>query len=208
MGDVVAAQKGTKFLAFPLDELIDIFVANIQLGEGVRARKHRYWYDQDKGEIAIRIETVREVDEEEDDDPGNGGLPVRHRGPEGAMTQVVVAGSRGMWLRDSYLALASYPGEIDAVVCGEAAGTDTHGRWWAEGTGRPVLSYPADWKANGKAAGPIRNRKMGEVADEALIVWDGASHGAANMASVMHGMGKPYLLVGPVPSERDIEYDL
>lgn len=81
MGEIVAAERGAKFLAFSLDELIEIFVANIQLGDGVRARKHRYWYDQDKGEIAIRIETVREVESEDDDDPGNGGLPVRHRGP-------------------------------------------------------------------------------------------------------------------------------
>lgn len=124
------------------------------------------------------------------------------------MSDVVIAGSRGLWLADSYAAIAIFPGDIDAVICGEATGTDTHGRIWAEGEGKPVRSYPADWKANGKAAGPIRNRKMARVGDEALVVWDGESRGAADMARAMAEMDKPCLLVGLRPSERDIEYDL
>lgn len=123
------------------------------------------------------------------------------------MSTVVVAGSRGMWLIDSYAAINSYPGVIDEVVSGEAAGTDTHGRWWGEAHNLPVRSCPANWKVNGKAAGPIRNREMARLGDEALVVWDGESRGAADMDRAMAEVGKPCLLVGPRPTERDIEYD-
>lgn len=37
--------------------------------------------------------------------------------------------------------------------------------------------FEADWEAHGKAAGPIRNRKMVQAADLLVAFWDGKSQG-------------------------------
>ncbi len=119
---------------------------------------------------------------------------------------VVVAGSRGIDQASTYAALAVTGFEIDQVVEGEASGTDTHSRWWAQERGIPVAAMPADWQRYGKSAGPRRNAAMGAVMDAAVIVWDGESRGAWDMVEVARRLRKPYELLGPIPSESDIEY--
>lgn len=47
--------------------------------------------------------------------------------------------------------------------------------------GIPLKEFPAHWSKNGKAAGPMRNRKMAEYADALIAFWDGKSHGTKNM---------------------------
>lgn len=68
-----------------MDKLIDLFVNHLDIGKGIKIKGYNYWYDQDKGEVVIKVVTAKEyegyAEEGEDDDPGNGGLPVRHRGP-------------------------------------------------------------------------------------------------------------------------------
>ena len=49
----------------------------------------------------------------------------------------------------------------------------------------------ADWRTHGKSAGQIRNAAMGAYANAAVILWDGESKGAANMAWTMRMLGKP-----------------
>lgn len=51
--------------------------------------------------------------------------------------------------------------------------------------------FPADWKAHGKAAGPIRNKQMAEYADALLLIWDGESKGSASMKNEMLKLNKP-----------------
>lgn len=75
---------GVKFAVFTLDQLVGLFVENLNLQDGSKIKGHKYWYDQDRNEIVIKVVTAsapQVEDEENDDDPGNGGLPVRHRGP-------------------------------------------------------------------------------------------------------------------------------
>ena len=43
----------------------------------------------------------------------------------------------------------------------------------------PVNIFPADWKAHGKAAGPIRNRDMAKHADQVVLFPGG--RGTENM---------------------------
>jgi hypothetical protein len=50
------------------------------------------------------------------------------------------------------------PGTI--IIEGEARGADTLARIEAEKCGFTVLRFPADWKAYGRAAGPVRNTAM------------------------------------------------
>lgn len=78
---------------------------------------------------------------------------------------------------------------ITEVVCGDCRGVDQIGAEWAEAQGIPVKKFPADWNKDGNAAGPIRNRRMAEYANQLIAVWDGESKGTHNMiqeASARH----------------------
>jgi hypothetical protein len=77
----------------------------------------------------------------------------------------------------------------DEFVSGGAAGVDRHGELWARRHGYRVRVFPADWKAHGKAAGPIRNRQMAEYATHLVAIWDGESRGTASMIREAHRRG-------------------
>lgn len=128
--------------------------------------------------------------------------------------RLIVAGSRlitdygvtrqaiidsGLW--DRY-------GRSIEVVSGMAEGPDKHGLVFAEKAGLKVHKKPADWdnikvegavvktrRKDGKKynalAGHWRNQEMAEMADEALIVWDGKSTGSLDMLHRMIAMEKP-----------------
>ena len=71
------------------------------------------------------------------------------------------------------------------VVCGMARGADMLGKEFAERNGLVVHEFPADWKGNGRAAGPIRNAEMGQFTKACggrlLALWDGVSTGTRGM---------------------------
>jgi hypothetical protein len=46
------------------------------------------------------------------------------------------------------------------LIHGGAKGADAEADRWAKSRRIPVKAYPADWKALGKKAGPIRNQTM------------------------------------------------
>ena len=71
--------------------------------------------------------------------------------------------------------------EIIVIVSGHASGADTLGEHYAQERGYETEIYPADWKTNGRAAGPIRNAQMAAVADALIAFWDGKSRGTKNM---------------------------
>lgn len=50
--------------------------------------------------------------------------------------------------------------EFTTIIHGAARGTDTLAGEYAERYEIPCVSFPADWKLHGKAAGPIRNTQM------------------------------------------------
>lgn len=97
--------------------------------------------------------------------------------------KVIIAGSRTATFRRVAEAVhfSGWYTKITEIVCGTAQGADQHGKRYAQMHGFPVKEFPADWKAHGKAAGPIRNRQMAEYADALIAVWDGKSKGTANM---------------------------
>ena len=72
------------------------------------------------------------------------------------------------------------PGII-VIVSGHASGADTLGERYAQERGYETEVYPADWKTNGRAAGPIRNAKMASVAHTLIAFWNGKSRGTKNM---------------------------
>lgn len=103
--------------------------------------------------------------------------------------RLIVAGSRSITdvctseeARDFvFAAVDMTPFEIKEIVSGTASGVDGIGELYASERDIPVERFPADWDTHGRAAGPIRNQKMAEYADAALIVRVNGSAGSTNM---------------------------
>ena len=96
--------------------------------------------------------------------------------------RVIIAGGREC--NDYELLLeavqeAQFP--IATVVSGGAKGADAMGEQYASEMNLKLNIYEADWEKHGRAAGPIRNRKMAENADALIALWDGKSRGTKNM---------------------------
>lgn len=67
------------------------------------------------------------------------------------------------------------------IISGHASGADALGERYAQERGFQLETYPADWKAHGRAAGPIRNARMASAANALIAFWDGKSRGTKNM---------------------------
>ena len=67
------------------------------------------------------------------------------------------------------------------IVSGHASGADALGEHYALERDLQLETYTADWKAHGRAAGPIRNAQMASVAHALIAFWDGKSRESKNM---------------------------
>lgn len=105
--------------------------------------------------------------------------------------KVIIAGSRSIVsLGVVNKAVKDSGFNITEIVSGHAKGTDKLGEQYGLLNQIPVKVFPADWDKYGKAAGPMRNRKMADYADAAIIVWDGVSKGTKHMIYEMNIRGK------------------
>lgn len=75
------------------------------------------------------------------------------------------------------------------VIHGAARGADTCGGEWAKLRGVPVAAYPADWRAHGRGAGPIRNRLMLKRGAPDLVVAFPGGNGTAHMVRIARAAG-------------------
>jgi len=71
--------------------------------------------------------------------------------------------------------------KVDTIISGMAPGADTLGVKFAKEFGYDLAEYPADWKAFGRRAGPIRNKIMAHKASHLLAFWNGKSTGTRHM---------------------------
>lgn len=111
--------------------------------------------------------------------------------------RLVIAGSRGF---EDYSVLS---GAVDdflkqlapkrpvTIVSGTARGADRLGEQYARQKGYALEEYPANWHYFGKAAAVKRNAQMAEIADAAIVFWDGQSAGAKNMIECAEARGIP-----------------
>ena len=85
---------------------------------------------------------------------------LKEGGPADSPNRVLVCGSR-LWADRVAVArrLAQLPRDT-VIIHGGARGADTIAGYTARAFDLTVEEYPADWKRNGKAAGPIRNQRM------------------------------------------------
>lgn len=111
--------------------------------------------------------------------------------------KVLVAGSRNVADPATVeKAILESKFDMTAMICGMAPrGVDRMAYEWARKNNVPVEEYPADWDRFGKSAGMRRNRQMVEVAEAAVIVWDGNSPGTENTLKLVKAKGIPYYLV-------------
>jgi hypothetical protein len=72
-------------------------------------------------------------------------------------------------------------GPIAVLIHGAARGADTLAGEWAERQRIRVEAYPADWEAEGRAAGPIRNKRMLDEGKPDLVIAFPGGRGTANM---------------------------
>ena len=70
---------------------------------------------------------------------------------------------------------------ITEIIEGGARGADRLGRMWAIHRGVPILTFEADWKGCGKAAGFIRNQDMLSVGRPGAAVEFPGGRGTADM---------------------------
>lgn len=81
------------------------------------------------------------------------------------------------------------------IIHGAACGADSCAALAARRIGLVQHPCPADWAEHGRAAGPIRNRKMAKPANGLLAFWDGKSKGTEDMISVMRQQGKDVRII-------------
>lgn len=87
-------------------------------------------------------------------------------------------------------------GRISHVIHGAAKGVDTSAAIWANQARRMCTSVPADWEANGRGAGHIRNAAMLSILKDvapsdgrAVLAFPGGV-GTANMVRIARDAGE------------------
>jgi uncharacterized phage-like protein YoqJ len=75
------------------------------------------------------------------------------------------------------------------IISGTATGADQLGEQFAKEMGFKVERYAADWDKWGKSAGYKRNQQMAEVANVAIVFWDGQSKGSKHMIDIAKNKG-------------------
>ncbi|KGD66744.1 hypothetical protein Y5S_00411 [Alcanivorax nanhaiticus] len=82
-------------------------------------------------------------------------------------------------------------GLISLLIHGDASGADRLASQWARESGMDQVSYPANWKAHGRAAGPMRNRRMLHHGRPQALVAFAGGRGTADMVGIAKQAGLP-----------------
>ncbi len=113
--------------------------------------------------------------------------------------RVLVCGGR------NYVDSSTVWGELDSlrrkheflfVIQGGAHGADQIAREWCMSRKQGFLTVDAEWEAHGKAAGPIRNQKMIDLYNPALVLAFPGGRGTADMVRRATTAGIPVRQLG------------
>ena len=89
--------------------------------------------------------------------------------------KLLIAGSRSIKDFD----LSPYiPDSVDEIISGGACGVDALAEKYADSHKISKHIIRPQYSLYGKAAPIVRNKKMVEIADEVLVIWDGKSKGS------------------------------
>ena len=131
------------------------------------------------------------------------------------MSRLLVCGTRDAPINDTSLCgfILSITGNDPSLVIvhGGSGNVDLAAGRVAKDIGIPVEVFEADWdgwraKGNAKAAGPMRNQQMAEVADMALAIWDGRSRGTLDAISRCIKQGISVTVIPPSYLERSADH--
>lgn len=78
---------------------------------------------------------------------------------------------------------------ITIIVHGAASGADKLAGMWARLRGVECVSYPADWKRHGRAAGPLRNQSMLDSERPDVVIAFPGGRGTADMVGRARAAG-------------------
>ena len=105
---------------------------------------------------------------------------------------ILIVGSRKIKSFD----LEKYiPDGVDLIISGGAVGIDNLAEKYADEHKISKLILRPNYARFGRAAPIIRNRKMVDLADEIIIVWDGKSRGTKQTLDYATKQAKPLRLI-------------
>lgn len=109
--------------------------------------------------------------------------------------KLIIAGSRD-FSDYAFLEKAYRENKLNAseIVSGLARGADSLGVRLAHNLLIPLKTFEANWDAEGKRAGILRNIQMGDYADTLLSFWNGESKGTKHMIEYMGSLKKKRFL--------------
>jgi hypothetical protein len=84
--------------------------------------------------------------------------------------KILVCGSRHLLDQSLVDAVLDGLGGVSVIIQGGARGADALAKYWAQKNNIHVKEYQAEWGRYGRAAGPLRNRKMLEETKPDLVL--------------------------------------
>jgi len=91
----------------------------------------------------------------------------------------------------SRIPLRDSNGDLNIIVSGGAKGVDSAAEAAGRKQGLGILVFKPNWDEYGRAAGPIRNKKIIDNCDRLIAFWDGKSPGTKNSIELAEKAGKP-----------------
>lgn len=91
--------------------------------------------------------------------------------------------------------LLGHQGGPPLVAHGNAKGADRFAADHCARLGVPCAAFPADWGTHGKAAGPIRNRRMLDVVEPHRVVAFPGGRGTEGMVAMAERAGVPVIRI-------------
>ena len=119
--------------------------------------------------------------------------------------RVLVCGSRD-WQRPAWIGarMAQLP-KGSEILHGDARGADHDASMYAKALGFHARRFDADWKAEPRRAGIIRNLAMFDAQpDLVLAFWDGKSRGTAHVVAEAERRGIRLEVVTHPPLEPEV----
>lgn len=103
--------------------------------------------------------------------------------------KIAIVGSRRITNAD----LSAYVNDdADMIISGGANGIDRLAAEFAKAKGISFLEILPEYEKYGRCAPLVRNRKIVDVADFVIIIWDGKSRGSKFVIDYCKKVGKPY----------------